>query len=208
MAASRPWRTASSTPGPRRSASSANCVTLEARTRAVLAELGEDATTENVTDTTQIVGYGVMSTPVWSSTRLERASAGADDETRTRNPAPSAAVPRRRPRTCVDLRLRRRSSRDRRVGRAVCGVELRSETRATAPAAAQRRGHRVGKRRPQRAPARTSSTVHVLPKCSAMQVSAGPDLRPNSWLCTTSSSYVTSIERVVYTVPSATSHQL
>lgn len=40
-----------------------NCVTLEARTRQALAELGQDAAIEKVTDTAQIIGYGVMSTP-------------------------------------------------------------------------------------------------------------------------------------------------
>jgi small redox-active disulfide protein 2 len=40
-----------------------NCVTLENRTREALAELGEDATIEKVTDTAQIMGYGIMSTP-------------------------------------------------------------------------------------------------------------------------------------------------
>ena len=40
-----------------------NCVTLEARTREALAQLGHDATIEKVTDTAQIMGYGIMSTP-------------------------------------------------------------------------------------------------------------------------------------------------
>ncbi len=40
-----------------------NCVTLEARTREALTQLGEDATIEKVTDTAQIMGYGIMSTP-------------------------------------------------------------------------------------------------------------------------------------------------
>jgi small redox-active disulfide protein 2 len=40
-----------------------NCVTLEARTREALAELGQEATIEKVTDTARIVGYGVMATP-------------------------------------------------------------------------------------------------------------------------------------------------
>jgi len=40
-----------------------NCVNLEARTREALEGLGKDATIEKVTDTGQIMGYGVMSTP-------------------------------------------------------------------------------------------------------------------------------------------------
>jgi small redox-active disulfide protein 2 len=40
-----------------------NCVTLEARTREALDDLGQDATIEKVTDTAQIMGYGIMSTP-------------------------------------------------------------------------------------------------------------------------------------------------
>lgn len=40
-----------------------NCVTLEARTREALAALGKDATIEKVTDTVDIMGYGIMSTP-------------------------------------------------------------------------------------------------------------------------------------------------
>lgn len=40
-----------------------NCVTLEARTREALAELGQDATIEKITDTAEIMGYGVMATP-------------------------------------------------------------------------------------------------------------------------------------------------
>lgn len=40
-----------------------NCVTLEARTREALAELGREATIEKVTDTASIMGYGIMSTP-------------------------------------------------------------------------------------------------------------------------------------------------
>ncbi|MFO7960653.1 MAG: thioredoxin family protein [Nitriliruptoraceae bacterium] len=40
-----------------------NCVTLEARTREALTQLGQDATIEKVTDTAQIMGYGIMSTP-------------------------------------------------------------------------------------------------------------------------------------------------
>ena len=40
-----------------------NCVTLEARTREALTQLGRDATIEKVTDTAQIMGYGIMSTP-------------------------------------------------------------------------------------------------------------------------------------------------
>ena len=40
-----------------------NCVTLEARTREALAGLGQDATIEKVTDTAEIMGYGIMSTP-------------------------------------------------------------------------------------------------------------------------------------------------
>ena len=40
-----------------------NCVTLEARTREALAQLGQDASIEKVTDTAQIMGYGIMSTP-------------------------------------------------------------------------------------------------------------------------------------------------
>ena len=40
-----------------------NCVALEARTREALAELGREATIEKVTDTAQIMGYGIMSTP-------------------------------------------------------------------------------------------------------------------------------------------------
>ncbi|MFO7778333.1 MAG: thioredoxin family protein [Nitriliruptoraceae bacterium] len=40
-----------------------NCVTLETRTREALTQLGQDATIEKVTDTAQIMGYGIMSTP-------------------------------------------------------------------------------------------------------------------------------------------------
>ena len=40
-----------------------NCVTLEARTREALEGLGKDATIEKVTDTADIMGHGVMSTP-------------------------------------------------------------------------------------------------------------------------------------------------
>lgn len=40
-----------------------NCITLEARTREALAELGIDATVTKVTDYAEIAGYGVMSTP-------------------------------------------------------------------------------------------------------------------------------------------------
>ncbi len=40
-----------------------NCVTLEARTREALDALGKDATIEKVTDTADIMGYGIMSTP-------------------------------------------------------------------------------------------------------------------------------------------------
>ena len=40
-----------------------NCVTLEARTREALDDLGTDATIEKITETVQIMGYGVMSTP-------------------------------------------------------------------------------------------------------------------------------------------------
>jgi small redox-active disulfide protein 2 len=40
-----------------------NCVTLEARTREALDQLGLDAEVEKVTDPAEIVGYGVLSTP-------------------------------------------------------------------------------------------------------------------------------------------------
>jgi small redox-active disulfide protein 2 len=40
-----------------------NCVTLEARTREALEQLGVDAEVEKVTDPAAIVGYGVLSTP-------------------------------------------------------------------------------------------------------------------------------------------------
>ncbi len=40
-----------------------NCVTLEARTREALAGRGDDVTIEKVTDTADIMSYGVMSTP-------------------------------------------------------------------------------------------------------------------------------------------------
>jgi len=40
-----------------------NCVTLEARTREALADIGEDVTIEKVTDIAEIMSYGVMSTP-------------------------------------------------------------------------------------------------------------------------------------------------
>lgn len=40
-----------------------NCMTLEARTREALDDLGRDATIEKVTDTARIMGYGIMSTP-------------------------------------------------------------------------------------------------------------------------------------------------
>jgi small redox-active disulfide protein 2 len=40
-----------------------NCVTLEARTREALDQLGLDAEVEKVTDPAAIVGYGLLSTP-------------------------------------------------------------------------------------------------------------------------------------------------
>jgi small redox-active disulfide protein 2 len=40
-----------------------NCVTLEARTREALDGLHTQATIEKVTDTAEILGYGVMATP-------------------------------------------------------------------------------------------------------------------------------------------------
>lgn len=40
-----------------------NCVTLEARTRQAIDQLGLDAEVEKVTDPAEIVGYGVLSTP-------------------------------------------------------------------------------------------------------------------------------------------------
>ena len=40
-----------------------NCVTLEARTREALDELGLDADIEKVTDPAAIVGYGILTTP-------------------------------------------------------------------------------------------------------------------------------------------------
>jgi small redox-active disulfide protein 2 len=40
-----------------------NCVTLEARTREALEELGLDAKIEKVTDPAAIAGYGVLATP-------------------------------------------------------------------------------------------------------------------------------------------------
>jgi small redox-active disulfide protein 2 len=40
-----------------------NCVTLEARTREALDGLDQDATIEKITDTAQIMSYGIMSTP-------------------------------------------------------------------------------------------------------------------------------------------------
>ena len=40
-----------------------NCVTLEKRTREALTDLELDAEIEKVTDTADIMGYGVMSTP-------------------------------------------------------------------------------------------------------------------------------------------------
>ncbi len=40
-----------------------NCVTLEKRTREALTDLDLDAEIEKVTDTADIMGYGVMSTP-------------------------------------------------------------------------------------------------------------------------------------------------
>ena len=41
----------------------ANCVRLEERTRAALAELGRDADVEKVTDYEEMLRYGVMQTP-------------------------------------------------------------------------------------------------------------------------------------------------
>lgn len=40
-----------------------NCVTLEARTREALESLGKDATIAKVSDTAEIMGYGIMATP-------------------------------------------------------------------------------------------------------------------------------------------------
>ncbi len=40
-----------------------NCVTLEKRTREALSDLDLDAEIEKVTDTADIMGYGVMTTP-------------------------------------------------------------------------------------------------------------------------------------------------
>lgn len=40
-----------------------NCVTLEARTREAIAQLGVDATVEKVTDDGDIAAYGIMKTP-------------------------------------------------------------------------------------------------------------------------------------------------
>ncbi|HYN29143.1 MAG TPA: thioredoxin family protein [Dermatophilaceae bacterium] len=40
-----------------------NCHTLEKNTRTALADLGLDATVEQVTDYGQIAGYGVLRTP-------------------------------------------------------------------------------------------------------------------------------------------------
>ena len=40
-----------------------NCVTLEKRTREALTDLDLDAEIEKVTETADIMGYGVMSTP-------------------------------------------------------------------------------------------------------------------------------------------------
>jgi small redox-active disulfide protein 2 len=40
-----------------------NCLTLEARTRDALHELGLEATIEKVTDPATIAGYGILSTP-------------------------------------------------------------------------------------------------------------------------------------------------
>jgi small redox-active disulfide protein 2 len=40
-----------------------NCVTLEANTKAALAELGIEAEIEKVTNFTEIAKYGIMSTP-------------------------------------------------------------------------------------------------------------------------------------------------
>ena len=40
-----------------------NCVTLEARTREALQELGLDAEVRKVTDPAAIAGYGILATP-------------------------------------------------------------------------------------------------------------------------------------------------
>lgn len=40
-----------------------NCATLERNVRQALAEMGEDATVEKVTDHAAIMSYGIMSTP-------------------------------------------------------------------------------------------------------------------------------------------------
>lgn len=40
-----------------------NCITLEARTRQALDDLGMQAEVEKVTDVAQIMSYGIMSTP-------------------------------------------------------------------------------------------------------------------------------------------------
>ncbi|WP_448630302.1 thioredoxin family protein [Cellulomonas soli] len=54
----------------------ANCANLEKAAREAVAGLGLEATFEKVTDYPTIAGYGVMSTPDWSSTRRSSSPAG------------------------------------------------------------------------------------------------------------------------------------
>ena len=77
-----------------------NCKNLERVTRQAVDALGVDATIEKVTDYPTIVGYGVMATPPWSSTRNSCSPAGSPPPPRSANSSPRSQG--RHPRTSDD----------------------------------------------------------------------------------------------------------